>query len=443
MQAYPSRRGEAVPAMQRTIYSFLFHLALPLIWLRLLWRSRKAPAYRKRLGERFGRVRPPAELDPAKPLIWLHAVSVGETMAAAPLVAALRGEFPGLQFLITTMTPTGAEQVQRRFGASVIHHYAPYDAGWVVRRFLAAFRPRMLILMETELWPNTLREARRGGVPAVLANGRLAEKSWRSYSRFRSLARAMLGDLRLVCAQSEADAGRFRDLGAEKVRVTGSLKFALHGEAPPKPLAVIERWKGGRGLIVAGSTREGEESKVLQAFESCLAEFPQTLLLIVPRHPERFEAVFALCAAAGFTTARRSDSASFAADTRIAIGDSMGEMMAYFASADVAFVGGSLVDTGCHNVLEPATLGLPVTIGPSRFNFAAVCALLEDAGALRCAGDSGELGGIWRELLADPALGGRMGAAGKAVVAANQQALELTLAEIRPLLEPAPQERRG
>ncbi len=419
--------------MQRMIYSILFHLALPLIWLRLLWRSRKAPAYRQRLGERFGRIRPPAELDPAQPLIWLHAVSVGETVAAAPLVAALRGEFPGFQFLVTTMTPTGAEQAQRQFGPGVIHHYAPYDAGWIVRRFLAAFRPRLLILMETELWPNMLREARRGGVPAVLANGRLSEKSWRSYSRFRSLARAMLGDLRVVCAQSEADAGRFRDLGVENPRVTGNLKFALGGEAPP-PLAVIERWKAGRGLIVAGSTRAGEEAKVLQAFENCLAEFPQTLLLIVPRHPERFEAVSALCAAAGFATARRSDSASFAADTRIAIGDSMGEMMAYFASADIAFVGGSLVDTGCHNVLEPAALGLPVTIGPSRFNFAAVCELLEDAGALRRAGGSGELGGIWRELLADPALGAGMGAAGKAVVAANQQALELTLAEIRRLI---------
>ena len=428
--------------MQRTIYSILFHLALPLIGLRLLWRSRKAPAYRKRLGERFGRIRPPAELDPAQPLIWLHAVSVGETVAAAPLVTALRGEFPGFQFLITTMTPTGAEQVRRQFGASVIHHYAPYDAGWIVRRFLAAFRPRLLILMETELWPNMLREARRGGVPAVLANGRLSEKSWRSYSRFRPLARAMLGDLRLVCAQSEADAGRFRDLGAEPVRVTGSLKFALRDDAP-QPLAVIERWKAGRGLIVAGSTREGEEAKVLQAFKDCLAEFPQTLLLIVPRHPERFEAVFALCAAAGFATARRGDSASFAADTQIAVGDSMGEMMAYFASADIAFVGGSLVDTGCHNVLEPAALGLPVTIGPSRFNFAAVCELLEEAGALRCAGDSGELGGIWRDLLADPARRARMGAAGKAVVAANQQALELTLAEIRKSLEPVCPDNRG
>ena len=428
--------------MQRTVYSMLFHLALPLIWLRLLWRSRKAPEYRRRIAERFGRIRPAPDFDPARPVIWLHAVSVGETMAAAPLVAALGEEFPGWQFVVTTMTPTGAAQARRQFGASVMHHYAPCDAPWILRRFLGAFRPRLLILMETELWPNTIHQARRQGIPVVLANGRLSDKSARAYSKIRALARGMLGELQVVCAQSPADAARFRELGARQLRITGSLKFALQSESGLqssfRPLDVIEQWKGERKLVVAGSTREGEEAKVLQAFGECLADFPQTLLLIVPRHPERFGQVFASCTAAGFATARRSDPASFAPDTRVVIGDSMGEMMAYFASAEVAFVGGSLVDTGCHNVLEPAALGLPVTIGPSRFNFAAICELLEDAGALRSAGDSRELGGIWRELLANPALGEQMGAAGKAVIAANQQALALTLAEIRPLLQNSP-----
>ncbi len=423
--------------MQRAIYSIIFTLALPLIWIRLLWRSRKSPAYSQRIGERFGRIRAPDSLDPERTTIWLHAVSVGESMAAAPLVSALQAEMPELQFVVSTMTPTGADRVRQQMGDSVIHHYAPYDATWIVNRFLAAFRPKMLILMETELWPNTIHLAHRGGLKILLANGRLSEKSLRSYSRVKGLTRNMLRQIHTICVQAEDDAARFRNLGAEAPRVTGSLKFALHdgpgGQTPP--LAPIETWKGERQLIVAASTREGEEPAVLQAFRCCLEKHPQSRLLIVPRHPERFEQVFELCSEAGFATGRRSRAGSLEDETRIVIGDSMGEMMQYFASADIAFVGGSLVDTGCHNVLEPAAMGLPVTIGPSRFNFAAVCKLLEDAGALRSAADSGELGDTWNVLLADRDSRERMGAAGKSVIAANQQALELTLAEIRRLLQ--------
>lgn len=421
--------------MQRAIYSIIFTLALPLIWIRLLWRSRKSPAYRQRMGERFGRIRLPDSFDPERPVIWLHAVSVGESMAAAPLVAALQTEFPDLQFVVTTMTPTGAERVRQQIGKSVIHRYAPYDAPWIVNRFLAAFRPKMLILMETELWPNTIRLARRKGLKIVLANGRLSEKSRRSYARFGILARDMLRQVHVLCVQAEEDASRFRELGVESPRVTGSLKFALHDTGgQTRPLAAIQTWKGEHQLIVAASTREGEEPAVLEAWGRCLEEFPQTRLLIVPRHPERFDQVFRRCVEAGYATGRRSSAESLTAEARIVIGDSMGEMMEYFACADIAFVGGSLVDTGCHNVLEPAALGLPVTIGPSRFNFAAICELLENAGALRSAADSGELGEIWNELLADQDSRRRMGDAGKAVVAANQQALELTLNEIRRLL---------
>ena len=421
--------------MQRAIYSIIFTLALPLIWIRLLWRSRKSPAYRQRLGERFGRIRVPDSFNPERPLIWLHAVSVGESMAAAPLVAALQAEFPDLQFVVTTMTPTGAERVRRQMGESVIHRYAPYDAPWIVNRFLAAFRPKMLILMETELWPNTICLARRKGLKIVLANGRLSEKSRRSYTRFGALTRNMLRRVDVVCAQAEGDAARFRELGAESPRVTGSLKFALHDAGgQTRPLATIQTWKGEHRLIVAASTREGEEPAVLEAWRHVLEQFPQTRLLIVPRHPERFDRVHQICVEAGYATGRRSRPESLESSVRVAVGDSMGEMMEYFACADIAFVGGSLVDTGCHNVLEPAALGLPVTIGPSRFNFAAVCELLENAGALRGAADSGELGEIWNESLSDRDSRKRMGDAGKAVVAANQQALELTLEQIRRLL---------
>ncbi len=421
--------------MQRAIYSIIFTLALPLIWIRLLWRSRKSPAYRQRMGERFGRVRTPDSFDPERPVIWLHAVSVGESMAAAPLVAALQAERPDLQFVVTTMTPTGAERVRRQMGASVIQHYAPYDAPWIVNRFLAAFRPEMLILMETELWPNTIHLARRRGLKVLLANGRLSEKSRRSYARVKGLTRSMLRQVHTICAQAEEDAARFRELGAGAPLVTGSLKFTLHdADGQTRPLAAIQAWKGDRELIVAASTREGEEAAVLAAWRRCLEEFPHTRLLIVPRHPERFDQVFELCAGAGFATGRRSRAESLESTTRIVVGDSMGEMMEYFACADIAFVGGSLVDTGCHNVLEPAALGLPVTIGPSRFNFAAICELLENAGALRSAADGGELGNIWSELLADREARKRMGAAGKTVIAANQQSLKLTLKEIGRLL---------
>lgn len=421
--------------MQRAIYSIIFTLALPLVWIRLLWRSRKSSAYRQRMGERFGRIRVPDSFDPERPVIWLHAVSVGESMAAAPLVAALQAETPNLQFVVTTMTPTGAERVRQQMGASVIHHYAPYDAPWIVNRFLSAFRPKMLILMETELWPNTIHLARRRGLKVLLANGRLSEKSRRSYGRVKGLARGMLRQMHTICVQTEEDATRFRELGAGAPLVTGSLKFALHGaDGQTRPLAAIQAWKGENELIVAASTREGEESEVIKTWRRCLEDFPHTRLLIVPRHPERFDQVFKLCVEAGFATGRRSRAESLESTTRIVVGDSMGEMMEYFACADIAFVGGSLVDTGCHNVLEPAALGLPVTIGPSRFNFAAICELLENAGALRSAADSGELGEVWSELLADRESRKRMGEAGKAVIAANQQALELTLKEIRRLL---------
>ena len=421
--------------MQRAIYSIIFYLALPLIWIRLLWRSRRSPAYRQRIGERFGRIRPPDRFDPAGITIWLHAVSVGESRATAPLAAALRAARPDLQFVVTTMTPTGAESVRRYLGDSVVHRYAPYDAPWIVNRFLAAFRPRILILMETELWPNMIHLAHRKGLKVLLANGRLSEKSRRSYARFPSLSRRMLRQLHVICVQAEEDAARFRELGAESPLVTGNLKFALHGgSGQSRPLAAIEAWRGGRRLIVAASTREDEEPALLRAYRLCLAKHPQTRLLIVPRHPERFDQVFRLCADAGFATGRRSRAESLDSKVQIVVGDSMGEMMGYFACADIAFVGGSLVDSGCHNVIEPAALGLPVSIGPSRFNFAAICELLENAGALRGAADSGALGGIWNEMLSDRSLRERMGAAGQAVIAANQQALALTLAQIRRLL---------
>lgn len=429
--------------MWRPFYSLLLLLALPFIVARLYIKSLASPEYRRRIGERFALFKhaDTAESTAAgadSAAVWIHAVSVGETVAAAPLVKALRSSYPNIRIIITTSTPTGSERVCSLFGDAVTHVYAPYDLKFLVRRFLHKLRPELLIIMETELWPNTIAVCKQQNVKVLLANARLSERSAAGYRRIESLTREMLLSIDMIAAQAQADADRLIALGADtsKVDVTGSLKFYIDIDTTlshdGEPFASVEA--SGRTVIVIASTREGEESKVLDAILPLLESADAPLCILIPRHPERFREVAELCQKRGLRLQRRSSGQVLAAETQVLLGDSMGEMMAYYSLGDIAFVGGSLVDTGCQNVLEPAAWGLPVLVGPSQFNFAKICAQLESANALHTVQDAAELTVQLQQLLDDPARRQAMGQSGAALVQANRSALPKLLAQIDRLL---------
>ena len=424
--------------MPRVLYSILFTLLTPFVLIRLLVRSIKAPGYRLRIAERFALQRRPAKRDFSKPLLWIHAVSVGETVAAAPLVHELRRDYPDHQILITCMTPTGSERVKALFGDTVLHAYLPYDTAWAMKRFVKKYEPAVLILMETELWPNLIHYCGRANVPVVLANARLSARSARGYSRFGALTRPMLQQLELVAAQSQDDAHRLICAGAnpDDVRVTGSLKFIVDVDKSAQlPAGVFDAIDASdRVVIIASSTREGEEEKVLTAFKQVLERHPQTVLLLVPRHPERFDAVATLVDRMGLKLGRRSKNDLLTAEMNVYLGDSMGEMMSYYRLASIAFVGGSLVNKGCQNVLEPAAFGIPVVTGPSQFNFATICRQLEAEAALRTVADEKELADFLIDLIPDWARQAEMGRRGKALVEDNQDSLPALLSLLEPLL---------
>ena len=417
--------------MNRTTYNILFTLALPFIILRLLWRAIRAPAYARRWAERFGWVTLSAEQDRNKGRwLWIHAVSVGEAIAAAPLVRKLRSERPDIPLVVTTMTPTGSERVREMFGEDVCHVYAPYDHPLAVKRFLAAFQPQLLVIMETELWPNIIHYSKQGGARVIIANARLSEKSARGYAKFPSLGGPMLEQIDCIGVQAPNDGERFRRLGVKEaqIAITGSIKFEI--DLPPtlqqKQAELSALVEGERPIWIAASTRDGEEEKVLTAFQRCLQQIPDLLLILVPRHPERFGSVERLCSGRGFTVVKRSTQRQVTRQTHILLGDSMGEMLAYFSISDLAFVGGSLVNTGCHNVLEPAALGLPVFTGPSQFNFQTICEQMEEAGALRTVADETALADAIIEGCQDAELRRRMGEAGRRLIANNRGALQRT-----------------
>ncbi len=413
--------------MNRHLYSFFFTLAVPLILLRLWLRSLRTPAYRQRIGERFGHANLPDRFSSQRPTLWIHAVSVGETVAAAPLIRALLSERDQLQIIVTTMTPTGSARVRTLFADAVLHSYLPYDLPFAINRFLRKLSPSQLIIMETELWPNLIHCCADRGVKIVLANARLSEKSAKGYGRLASMTRSMLERIDHIAAQDDADANRLIALGADPQRlsITGSLKFHVNLEEAILPDSPVFQSveKSGRSVVIAASTRDGEEQRLLPAIEEVLQHNPNTLFIIVPRHPERFETVASLCVEHGLRIQRRSDNLPVDAHTQVLIGDSMGEMLAYYGLADIAFVGGSLVDTGCQNVLEPAALGLPVVVGPSQFNFAAICKQLEEAGGLHTIADSAALAMHLNELIEDTDRRRARGMAGRILVEDNQQAL--------------------
>ena len=416
------------------LYTLLFYLLTPLILLRLWWRGRRAPAYRLRWRERFGYGLPQLQGS-----IWVHAVSVGETLAAQPLVNALLQRYPGQPLLLTTMTPTGSERVRAIWGDRVAHVYAPYDLPAAQRRLLRLARPHVLIIMETELWPNMLHAARRAGVPVLLANARLSARSAQGYAKVGALSRGLLEDLSLIAAQDEATATRFRELGmpAQKVVVSGSIKFDI--SLPAGLAGEIEQlhrdWHlQGRPVLVAASTHAGEDQPVLDAFIQLRRRWPDALLILVPRHPERFGEVAKLIERSGLSHVRRSSGEALHPDTAVLLGDSMGELLRWFALGSTAFIGGSLVPVGGHNMLEPLALGLPTLTGPHVFNFQAIADELVADAALTIVADANELAAAVTTLWQQPDLAARQREAGLAVLERNRGALARQLELIAGLL---------
>jgi 3-deoxy-D-manno-octulosonic-acid transferase len=404
--------------MIRIIYAALWLVAAPLVMLRLAWRSRRQPGYLAHLGERFGSYAPSR----AGPLIWIHAVSVGETRAALPLVEELRARHPDHRILVTHMTPTGRATSEEIFGDGVERAWLPYDMGFATRRFLRHFQPRMGIVLETEIWPRLFEEAARMDIPVMLANGRLSERSARRYARAPALARWAFSSLAGIAAQTEPDAARFREIGAREVAITGNVKFDL--AVPDAMLELGRRMRAqfgaDRTIWVAGSTRDGEEALLLEAFAR-MGRAPQVLLVIVPRHPERFDEVTRIAHSRGFATSRRSDESGVGAETRVVIGDSMGEMLAYYEAADVVIMGGSLLAFGGQNLIEPCALGRPVIVGPHTYNFSEATEGAIAAGAARRVADAGEALRIASKLTA--AERAEMGAQASAFVAAHRGAV--------------------
>lgn len=404
------------------LYRLVLWLAFPLIFLRLLWRSRKNPAYRGRWRERLGNC--PHGF--ARPPIWIHAVSVGEAQASLPLIRGLQQAHPTLDILITTTTPTGADQVTRLFGETQAQCYFPLDYPFAVRRFLDRTKPRLVLLMETEVWPNLLLECQHRGIPVVLANARMSEKSARSYQRFGRFTGRLFAAISRVAAQSVADAERFVRLGAapESVEVTGSLKFDLTLPASLYEQAEVLRRELGqnRPIWIAASTREGEEPLILAAHHLLLKAIPSALLILVPRHPERFRTVASLCQSQGFVLQQRSAGGPCLPATQVYLADSMGELPLLLAAADAAFVGGSLQPLGGHNVLEAAVLGKAVAFGPYMFNFAAISRLLLDEGAAVEVTDPASLAAQMQAWLLDAATRLEIGERGRQAVEKNRGA---------------------
>jgi len=400
----------------RVFYSIVFILAIPLILLRLIWRGSRASAYFKRWNERFAIKAAPTS---DKPLIWLHAVSLGEVEAARPLIASLQESYPTHHILITTMTPTGSDRVTKLYGETVSHCYLPYDLPFAVKRFFKTAQPVLGIIMETELWPNLVHYSAELNIPLVLANARLSARSAKGYQRVAKLSQRMLKNFSLIAAQSQDDRRRLIDLGADKntVHAVGNLKFeiSLPASVSEQGEAMRSVW-GDRPVFIAASTHEGEDEIILNASRQIRAKFPDLLLIIVPRHPERFDRVAALSQRSGFKILRRSENGMCSKAIQVFIVDTMGELLLFYGAADIAFVGGSLVPRGGHNLLEPAALGRAVLIGPHYFNFNEISQQFLQANAAIEIDSSETLAESVIDLLSHPQKRAAMGEAGQNLI---------------------------
>jgi len=417
----------------RLVYTLLWWLLLPVLPLRLWWRGRREPGYRANVGERFGFYRGAAHATGA---LWIHAVSLGETRAIAPLIERLQREAPARPILLTHMTATGREAGRTLFGDRVMQAWLPYDVPFAVRRFLEHFRPRAGLLVETELWPNLTAAVARTDVPLLLINARLSERSAQGYRRVALLSRPLLRAIAGIAAQSEADAGRLRDLGAQHVVVTGNLKFdvAVTPAQRHQGAALRALFGADRPVLMLASTRDGEEALLLDALARTDALPAATLIVIVPRHPQRFDAVAALLDERRVPYARRSANAPIGASTRVVLGDSLGEMFAYYGACDVAFVAGSLLPLGGQNLIESIAVGAPTLIGPHMFNFAEASEAALAAGAALRIRDADEMFAVAARLLGDRGERERMRENAQTFIAAHRGAIDRLWAWLEPRL---------
>jgi len=429
-------RADSIERVLRGLYSAALYLLLPVTIYHLVWRGFRQGEYFERWDERYAIY---GDDLPRDGTVWIHAVSVGEVNAAAPLVDALRKRRPDLRLLVTSITPTGSSRIRALWGETVDHVYLPYDLPGAVSRFLAHFQPRLALVMETELWPNLLFACRDGGIPAWVVNARLSSRSLRGYRVLRPLVSRALRGMRGVLAQSRADAARFVLLGADPdtTLVTGNLKYDV---APPAEDAGLRedfaRRAGTRPVWIAASTHEGEEEAVVAIHRALRGRWPDLLLLWAPRHPERFRPVAQQCVEAGWRVATRRIARLPGPDDGVFVIDTLGDLAAFYRCADVAFVGGSLQNIGGHNLLEPAAAGTAVVTGPHLHNFADIAARMRHAGALRVGGDAVEVEACVAALLGDPGERARMASAAQALIEEGRGALNRTLALLAPDLPP-------
>jgi 3-deoxy-D-manno-octulosonic-acid transferase len=418
----------------RRIYSVIFYFAIPVILLRLYWRSRAAPEYRHRILERFGYFKFPNK----KKGIWIHAVSLGEVNAAYPLIKSFQLRYPDLAITITTTTITGSKQVKSLFGDSIFHVYLPYDIPHFIRRFLRKVQPQLIIIIETELWPNLLWVSHQQKISLLLLNARISERSARNYSKIQPLTRAMLNYFSIISVQTAIEKQRYISLGVpnEKIIVTGSMKFDMslpdHFEDTVRSL---KKQIGERPAFIGGSTHENEEMVLLEAYKRIQIHFPQLILILVPRHPERFQAIYELCANHGFNVTKRSQNIPCNAETQVFLGDSVGELISYYAVADVVFVGGSLVPIGGHNVLEPAVLKKPILTGPYMHNFMEISKIMFEMQGLIQVTNAETIASTVISILNDPDKAKTLGKNAYYVVEKNRGSLEKNMEIINSHLE--------
>ncbi|MBV7388759.1 lipid IV(A) 3-deoxy-D-manno-octulosonic acid transferase [Pasteurellaceae bacterium TAE3-ERU1] len=425
--------------MFRWVYTALLYCLQPVVWLYLLLRSRKNPAYRARIGERYGFYGKAVPPQPGGVLI--HAVSVGETLAAAPLIHALLARYPNLPITVTSVTPTGSARVKALFGERVAHYYLPYDLPDAMARLFNFVQPRLCLVMETEIWANFIHQAHKRDVPFMIINARLSARSAQRYGYFKTALASVWQEISLIAAQDEQSAVRYRTLGVadNKVKTLGNLKYDI--ELNPAVAEKIDSWRhawqlGARKVWIAGSTHQGEDELLIQAHQRLLATRPDALLIIVPRHPERFEQVVELLNRAGLATTRLSDNTPPHAETQVILGDTMGELMALYGISDVAFVGGSLQPVGGHNPLEPLAFKLPVISGEYVFNFTDVYDKLRAVDGVMIVNSAPEaIAQALIKCLNEPHFASALGARGEQVLAQNRGALSRVLSLIAPMLD--------